>query len=186
MAHHHWRISPLSGPRSVWLSEAGIGLGDRVRPWSELSDVAFVRYQVRGGVSEELWLSFGPAGRHRLHWMGHAGRRAEWKAMLLDFTALAARRRPDLTLRDGPDRAERRAAAPIGLWVAALSLCVMAVVLASGPSVWGGLVAVWIGVVGSTVGGVIWRHYTRKGDAPRIDWADFAAREGQDGELPVN
>lgn len=186
MTQHQWRISPLSGPQSLWVSEAGIGLGSRVRPWSDLSDVAFVRYRVRGGVSEELWLFFGPGERHRLHWMGHGGRRAEWRAMLLDFAALAARHHPEMTLRDGPDSAERRTAARIGLWVAGLGLGIMGVVLASGPSFLGGLAGVWIGVGGSIVGGLIWRHYARKGEPPRIDWAAFAAREGQDGELPVN
>lgn len=186
MIRHEWRVSFLDGVQVVRLSGQGIWLGDEIKPWSALTDAAFSRRYVRGIPTEELWLWFGPQDRRRLLWIGRGRQRAAWRAMLVDFAGHAGRRRPDLALRDGPVSAENRVASRIGLAVSILALTIMAVVLYSGPSFVGGLAAVWIGGVGGTVGGVIWGHYARRPEPPRIDWVAFAAREGQPGELPEN
>lgn len=184
---HTWRSAlVLEAPQAVGLSEHGIELGPEVLPWASLSDVGFVRYKVRRGTNEELWLHFGPGDTRRLRWVDHHSGRAEWRAMLVDFAGHAARHRPDLTLRYGPTAREAQGNARIGLGIMALALCVMGAVLLSGPTFMMGLVAVWIGMAGALVGGLVWRHYTRVGDPPRLDWASFAAREDRPGELPAN
>ena len=184
---HRWRNAlVLDAGQSLGLSDRGIELGGEVRPWVTLSDVGFVRYKVRRGTNEELWLSFGPGDTRRLRWMDHHSRRGDWRAMLVDFAGHAARHRPDLTLRDGPTAEEARGNARIGLGIMAIAVFLMCAVLLSGPSFGMGLAAVWIGVCGALVGGLIRRFYGRADESPRLDWAAFAAREGQLGELPAN
>lgn len=184
---HTWRSAlVLQAPQAVGLSDGGIELGGEVKPWTALSDVGFVRYKVRRGTNEELWLSFGPGDTRRLRWVNHHSLRADWRAMLVDFAGHAARHRPDLTLRNGPTAEEARGNARIGLGVMGIAVFLMCAVLVSGPSFGMGLAAVWIGLCGTLVGGLIRRFYARAGDPPRLDWAGFAAREGQPGELPAN
>ncbi len=184
---HTWRSAlVLEAPQAVGLSQNGIELGGEVKAWAALSDVGFVRYKARRGTNEELWLSFGPGDIRRLRWVDHHSRRGDWKAMLVDFAGHAARHRPDLTLRDGPTAAEARGNARIGLGIMAIALFLMCAMLFSEPTFLMGLVAVWIGLCGALVGGLVRRFYMRKGDPPRLDWAGFAAREGRAGELPAN
>ncbi|PWK62879.1 hypothetical protein [Roseicyclus mahoneyensis] len=186
MVLHDWQVSRIDGRQSLRLSGQGIWLGEEIKPWSDLTDVAFVRYRPGRGTSEEFWLWFGPQDRRRLRWTSAGGERAAWGAMLVDFAAHAARHRPDLTLRDGPDAADLRMASRIGLGVAALALTIMVAVLLSGPTLGLGLTAGWIGVVGAGVGLAMRHFYNRRGEVPRLDWASFAAREGQAEQLPAN
>ncbi|ABD54660.1 hypothetical protein [Jannaschia sp. CCS1] len=186
MMLYEWRVSLLDGGQSVRLSGQGIWIGDDVFPWSRLTDVSFVRYQTRGGLSEDLSLSFGPDVKRKLRWTGPGRKRGPWRAMLMAFADQAARARPDLRLRDGPDAQEQRTARWIGLGVAGVAVGIMGVVFASGPSIWGALAGGWIGLTGGSIGAITYMHYARVEEPPRLDWISFAAREGQPGELPAN
>lgn len=186
MMLYEWRVSLLDGKESVRLSPQGIWIGDKVFPWASLSDVGFVRYQTRGGVSEEFQLCFGEETKRTLRWTGNGRNRAAWREMLVAFATMAARQRPDLDLRDGPDAREQEVARWIGLAVAGLSLLVMGVVFAASESFIGYAVAAWIGGAGGSIGVIIYRFYARIDAPPRLHWASFAAREGQEGELPAN
>lgn len=186
MVRYEWRVSLLDGVQSVRLSGQGIWIGEEMLPWSKLSDAGFVRYQTRSGMHEELSLWFGPDDRRKLRWMGPGRSRAAWRDMVVSFAAMAARKRPDLTIGDGPDAQEQRAARFIGLGVVGVALGIMGVTFLTTESFYGGLAGAWIGIVGCVVGGLAYGHYTRRAAPPRLEWASFAAREGQEGELPAN
>lgn len=186
MMQYEWRVSLLDGVESLRLSGQGIWLRGEIMPWSALSDMAFVRYQTRAGVNEEFTLSFGPGDRRKMRWMGNARNRKDWRTMLVAFAELGARKRPDLSLRDGPDEQETRVARWIGLGIALVALAIMGVVFFEAENFLGFLAGGWIGIGGSVVGGLIYGYYYRREPPPRIDLVTFAAREGQDGELPAN
>lgn len=186
MILYEWRVGLLAGTQSVRLSGQGIWIGETVFAWARLTDVSFVRYQTRGGTNEDFTLSFGPDTKRRLQWMGNKRNRKAWSAMLVAFADQAARARPDLTVRDGPDARDQETARWIGLVVAAVGLTIMAIVLINATTLWGALAGTWIGLVGATIGFIIYRFYARIEPPPQMDWASFAAREGQPGELPAN
>lgn len=186
MVRYEWRVSLLDGTESLRVSGQGLWIGDEVFAWNRLSDVAFVRYHTRGGVHEEFSLCFGPDGRRKLRWMGSARNRAPWREMMVAVAREGARKRPDLTVSDGPDAQESRTVRWIGLGVCGVALTIMGVTFSMAESFVGGLAGAWIGVVGCVVGGLIFGHYKRRGAPPRLDWAAFAAREGQEGNLPPN
>ncbi|MBY4891538.1 hypothetical protein KUL25_02020 [Rhodobacteraceae bacterium N5(2021)] len=186
MMLYEWRVSLLDGTQSVRLSPQGIWIGETVFPWSRLTDAGFVRYQTRQGANEEFTLFFGETERRKLRWTGPRKQRAAWRQMLVAFAEMAARQRPDLDVRDGPDAREQLAARWIGLAVAGVSLAIMGAVFLASTSFIGVLFAVWIGAVGSGVGVAINRYYSRTGPPPRLDWEGFAKREGREGELPAN
>lgn len=186
MVRYEWRVSLIDGMQSVRLSGQGIWIGDEVLAWDALSDASFVRYQTRGGVSEEFTLWFGPDDRRTFRWMGAGRQRADWRAMVVALAELAARKRPDILLADGPDAREQRTARWIGLGVCAVALAIMGATLFGATSIYGVLAGVWIGGVGCVLGGLIYGHYSRAEEPPRLEWARFAEREGQSGELPAN
>ncbi|GAB5446628.1 hypothetical protein [Gymnodinialimonas sp.] len=186
MQQYQWRVSLAQGRQSVRLSPQGIWIGERVYPWADLRDVGFVRYQTRQGANEELALTFEDGTKRILQWTGAWHQRAAWREMLVALAQMAARKRPDLDLRDGPDAQQQAAARSIGLGVTGVALAIAAVVFLASEAVVGVLVAAWIGGVGGGVGLLIFRHYSRRGPSPRLDWASFAAREGQEGHLPAN
>lgn len=186
MMLYEWRVSLLDGTQSLRLSPQGIWIGDTQFPWSQLSDAKFARYSVRGGLNEEFTLVFGADTSRKFRWVGNARQRAAWREMLVAFAQMAARQRPDLSVNDGPDAQEQKTARWIGVGVVGLALAVMGGMLFTAQSFYGFLVGVWIGVTGCTVGTLIYAHYARREAPPRLDWASFAAREGQEGELPAN
>lgn len=186
MMLYEWRVSLLDGTQSVRLSGQGIWIGGEVFAWSRLSGVGFVRYQGRGGVNEEFTLSFGEEGQRKLRWTGNGRQRAAWREMLVAFAQMAERKRADLDLRDGPDAQDQRVARWIGLGVAGVALTVMGGVFLGSETFVGYAFATWIGLVGGSIGVMIFRFYSRLDAPPRLDWASFAAREGQAGELPPN
>ncbi len=184
MALHEWRVSLLDGKSSVRISRDGIQHRGKAYPWKDLTEASFARYTTRGGRHEELKLWFGADTRLKLRWLGTGRRRAAWREMLVDFAHEAGLRRPDLSLRDGPDEEDARPARWIGLGIVGIALTIMAAIFVAGPGLAGVAAALWIGVVGSIVGLSIYGHYTRTEPPPHIDWASFKAREGQPGDLP--
>ncbi len=186
MALHEWRVSLLDGKRTLRISRDGLQISGKHFPWKDLTEVAFARYATRGGRHEELSLWFGPDNKQKLRWIGTYRRRDSWRAMLLDFAHEVQMRRPDLRLRDGPDAAEKSVARWIGLGIAALALTIMIGIFLARPGPMGGLAALWIGVVGTVVGGVTYGHYRGQEAPPEIDWSSFAEREAQSGDLPAH
>lgn len=186
MVRYEWRVSLVDGVQSIRLSGQGIWIGEEILPWSKLTDAAFVRYQTRSGMHEEVSLWFGPGDRRKLRWMGSGRSRAAWREMLVAFAEMAARQRPDLMIADGPDAQEQQAARWIGLGVGVVALGIMGITFMASENFFGALAGAWIGIVGSVVGGLVFGHYSRRGPPERLDWVSFAAREGRSGELPAN